>query len=219
MELGATKLRLGGINNLLNGCALQTYMVRSKLDCVRRCFSLTSCVWLTYTTLARDRGSCVCLASCMTNNKAITTPATVYFNSCSLVSDSAWLNRSCDSNGDCPADNSECYNQSSTCVCTPGYYYSVNFDTCVRDCDPRNLRNTFVKYTNGCLAGNDLRETSGITLQQCEEMCVKDTRCLTFDYPPDFDTCYLSDQTALTVNSFSPICNGYTGDHYQRMCF
>lgn len=49
-----------------------------------------------------------------------------------IISDSAWLNRSCDSNGDCPADNSECYNQSSTCVCTPGYYYSVNFDTCVR---------------------------------------------------------------------------------------
>ncbi|XP_025098913.1 uncharacterized protein LOC112566776 [Pomacea canaliculata] len=214
-------------------CTLQTYMVRSKLDCVRRCFSLTSCTWLTYTTLAPDKGSCVCLSSCVTSYTATTTtttsttttttsPAAVYFKICggkmyNTTSGFSWLNKTCSSNRDCPADNSVCYTPSSTCLCTPGYYYSVRCTSCTRDCDPSNLRNTFVKFTGGYLLGHDNRVYSGVTYRRCEMMCAADSRCLSFDYPPTTSGCYLSYDTALTSNDFySNAMN--TQDYYQRMC-
>ncbi|XP_025098944.1 uncharacterized protein LOC112566797 [Pomacea canaliculata] len=166
-------------------------MVRSKLDCVRRCFSLTSCVSLTYMAQEPDMASCVCLPSCSaTNRSVIASPGTVYINmwgenTPTLASGSLWLNKTCTYAEDCSDQNAICYNTSSTsiCLCTPGYFYSNSCNTCVPECDQRNLLDTFVEYKGGCLYGYD-----DITFHGVTHGCVEPVVLPTSDVSPSITT-------------------------------
>ncbi|XP_025097797.1 uncharacterized protein LOC112566071 isoform X3 [Pomacea canaliculata] len=203
------------------GCILKNYSVRSKLDCVRRCLSLTFCTGLTYTDLAPDSGSCVCLASSVQACISTTRPSgTVYINIVDKgLPGSEWLNKSCTTVADCPVKHSICYKATSTCLCTPGYYYSVNFGTCVRKCNPLYLQDTFLKYNNACIGGYQKETARGKRDEECIKLCVYSRDCLSIDYHHRGSYCHLNYHTAVTSNTFFPDCKGDPSDHYQRMCF
>ncbi|XP_070177742.1 uncharacterized protein [Littorina saxatilis] len=61
------------------------------------------------------------------------------------MSSASWLEKSCDSDGDCPDGiHAECWK--GKCLCTPGYYYSNGQAVCVEDCHVADQQGEFLVY-------------------------------------------------------------------------
>ncbi|XP_070185088.1 uncharacterized protein [Littorina saxatilis] len=78
-----------------------------------------------------------------------------------------WLYSNCSTNEDCEVSNAECvsFNKPSTCMCTPGFFYSESSRCCVETCS--QLSNTF--------APGHLLEYPAITITGAAPLVAKTT--------------------------------------------
>ncbi|KAK7096563.1 hypothetical protein V1264_005842 [Littorina saxatilis] len=127
-----------------------------------------------------------------------------------------WLERSCDSDADCPDGiNAECFK--GKCLCTPGYYYSNGQAVCVDNCPESDQQAEFLTYPDSFLRRNNyFRRLYGTTLVNCLAKCVADTGCIVAGYN------FLNNQcTMYSVSPFSDTNNfGISPNEslYQQRC-
>ncbi|KAK7095749.1 hypothetical protein V1264_005115 [Littorina saxatilis] len=126
-----------------------------------------------------------------------------------------WLEKSCDSDGDCPDGiNATCFE--GKCLCTPGYYYSNGQDVCVDGCPVADQQGEFLLYPNSAIGGYD--QSLQMSLEECLDACAADPNCPTVSFVYVSNECYphsitpLQDQVAF-VSDFPNYA-----DFYQKRC-
>ncbi|XP_025102259.1 ficolin-1-like [Pomacea canaliculata] len=126
-----------------------------------------------------------------------------------------WSTTSCVTDDECDDTNAVCY--VDKCRCRPGLFFSATY-TCSDTCSTEDLHNTFMEYPNSGLKGHILEVRAGLCLEDCKKLCLKNQRCLTFDYRAVRGLCVLHDVTALESPSewYPKTSKGWT--HYQRSC-
>ncbi|XP_070178245.1 uncharacterized protein [Littorina saxatilis] len=152
---------------------------------------------------------------CLTSVCDDDTSAVVPMNK--FISDNCatWLEKSCDSDGDCPDGiNAECF--MDKCLCTPRYYYSNGQDVCVEHCPEPDLQMEFVAYPGSYIAGgNKMRGVA--SKDDCLAACVAEPRCLAVAF--NFTEAECMSYSIITHQSV--LVSGFTVDQhvmYQRQC-
>ncbi|KAK7096311.1 uncharacterized protein [Littorina saxatilis] len=128
-----------------------------------------------------------------------------------------WAGQTCDIHSDCSQlqANTSCFLR--TCVCTPGFFYSISSDTCVSECPSGKLAQSYMKYENHSLPGqNDMQLAR--SLQECFDLCNANPTCLSIDFnKPTTQNCYISYSMATGPNQLRSDAGGNL-DYYQRQC-
>ncbi|KAL8594161.1 hypothetical protein ACOMHN_018101 [Nucella lapillus] len=131
-----------------------------------------------------------------------------------------WQNSNCSSHSNCTSvqSNTGCYG--STCVCSPGYYYSVSNGICVQDCATENITTSFTRYPRRAIAGYNDETHDATSLQECFNHCItSNISCRSIDFKHSIGTtrCYLSSAVALDMGPLQFV-KVFSYDHYQRQC-
>lgn len=91
----------------------------------------------------------------------------------------------------CRTPRSEC--RRNICQCLPGLSSDLLRQDCVETCD-NGYGHTYQTVHNYAIHGYNDLVLENVTLDQCKDRCenVKDFVCRSFDYYPDWHSCYLS---------------------------
>ncbi|KAK7106855.1 hypothetical protein V1264_014890 [Littorina saxatilis] len=121
----------------------------------------------------------------------------------------------CTNHSDCSQlQNNSCFD--GTCVCTPGFFYSISSDTCVSECPPAKLAGSYTRYREHGMPGIVEASKNDASPEECFDFCNNNTDCLSFDFQKSSPRCMLKYIVATSPGSTFTSSPGY--DHYQRQC-
>jgi hypothetical protein len=120
-----------------------------------------------------------------------------------------------DNGGECLGDDSEC--RGGRCQCLPGLSYDIQAQSCVSSCN--KYGETYQSVSRKIIRGFNDKTVEKTTLAKCKKDCVdeKTFLCRSFDYFPQWRTCYMS---ASVVSEATEDAWEYNseGHHFQRDC-
>lgn len=115
----------------------------------------------------------------------------------------------------CVVEHSEC--RDDMCQCVPGFSHDSLRQRCVPKC-PHGYGDTYQVVHNYIIRGFNNRSVNETSLEECKLLCEteKTFECRSFDFFPNYDSCYLSEKTKGDAESGWEY-NG-AGVHFQRDC-
>ncbi|KAK7107350.1 uncharacterized protein [Littorina saxatilis] len=145
----------------------------------------------------------------------------------------AWLEKPCAAPEDCKVKMSECFK--GRCLCTPGFYYSIRSNTCVTQCSPSDLSDSYLTYLDSFLHSSlayyeQESELTADSLQNCSALCLSQQLCHSFGFLTGIGlhACLMFDVIAADViptrfsrvfsETFSHVGVQATSTFYQRKC-
>lgn len=109
----------------------------------------------------------------------------------------------------------------TTIPATPGGRSADGRSAPTRAC---NVANTFQHTPNQAIAGANIGTTSGVTVDQCKQLCLDSDRCKSFDYRREQQICFLSDMNGADVAARRAAWarpqgrSDWPTDYYERTC-
>lgn len=126
------------------------------------------------------------------------------------------IGSACTSNGgECLGEDSEC--RSGRCQCLPGLSYDLQARSCVESCD--TYGKTYQSVRGKIIRGFNEETLEDVSLADCKAKCNDDSTflCRSFDYFPQWRTCYISTNVKSEVPDDTWEYNP-EGYHFQRDC-
>lgn len=126
------------------------------------------------------------------------------------------IGSACTSNGgECLGEDSEC--RGGRCQCLPGLSYDVQAQYCVESC--HTYGKTYQSVSRKIIRGFNEETFMNVSLADCKTKCNDDStfHCRSFDYFPQWQTCYISTKVKTEVPDDVWEYNS-EGYHFQRDC-
>ncbi|KAK7098772.1 uncharacterized protein [Littorina saxatilis] len=220
---GLQQLRRAQYGHLIDGFIFTNDVVfvlepvTSKLACVRICLEEGTCETVTY-TVTSSGGLCRGHSTSKVFTDAIQCPGTKSYvlKKRNSGGSSAWHEKSCTLDSECPAPLSECFER--VCLCFPGYYYSIGNDACVQTCDLSDLTSHYVMYDRHAVWGNQANQLFGVSRDVCLEEGVNDTMCRAVTYDSALKNCKVHHLTCADVPETSWKSGLTYSDYFQKIC-
>ncbi|KAL8624143.1 hypothetical protein ACOMHN_020193 [Nucella lapillus] len=198
------------------GSLLFETKVSSVIQCAVVCKGTPSCQFLTVGGLSSAPVSpVVCRGHAGlpagSNGTVLSDPAHTVW----ALQESDWLEKECGKDWECGESHRECYKGS--CLCTPGYYYSLSRDSCVPTCPVEELQPRLLAYPGRFISGNNLKKCyKSLTLEDCLARCRATPKARTCDGWKSY--CCLQTVTWLDVEEGVRRENT-PRIHHQKACF